>query len=68
MRNAVFLALCLVATRTRNLKFHRLFAGGALVYEVITSAANISACFNPASRHQAAKQAATGALSEARSV
>ena len=35
VRNAVFLALCLVAARTRNLTFHRLFAGGALVYEVI---------------------------------
>ena len=35
VRNAVFLALCLVAARTPNLKFHRLFAAGGLVYEVI---------------------------------
>jgi hypothetical protein len=35
VRNAVFLALCLVAARTRNLKFHRVFAAGGLAYEVI---------------------------------
>jgi hypothetical protein len=35
VRNGVFLALCLVAARTRNLKFHGLFAAGGLVYEVI---------------------------------
>lgn len=35
VRNAVFLALCLVAARTPNLKFHRLFAAGGLIYEVI---------------------------------
>jgi hypothetical protein len=35
VRNAVFLALCLVAARTPNLKFHRLFAAGGLAYEVI---------------------------------
>jgi hypothetical protein len=35
VRNGVFLALCLVAARTRNLKFHGLFAAGGLVYEVV---------------------------------
>ena len=35
MRVGVFLALCLVAARTRNLKFHGLFAVAALIYEVI---------------------------------
>jgi len=35
VRNAIFLALCLVAARTRNLKFHGLFAAAALLYEVI---------------------------------
>ena len=33
VRNAIFLALCLVAARTRNLKFHGLFAAAALLYE-----------------------------------
>ena len=35
VRNAVFLALCLVAARTRNLKFHGAFAAGGLAYEVV---------------------------------
>ena len=35
VRNAVFLGLCLVAARTRNLRFHGLFAAGALLYELI---------------------------------
>ena len=34
VRNGVFIALCVVAARTRNLKFHGLFAAGGLVYEV----------------------------------
>ena len=35
VHNAVFLLLCLVAARTRNLTFHGLFAAGGLAYEVI---------------------------------
>ena len=35
VRNAIFLAFCLVAARTRNLKFHGLFAAAALLYEMI---------------------------------
>ena len=35
MRTAVFLVLCPVAARTRNLKFHGLFAAAALLYELI---------------------------------
>ena len=34
VRVGVFLALCLVAARTRNLRFHGLFAVAALIYEV----------------------------------
>jgi len=35
VHNAVFLVLCLVAARTRNLTFHGLFAAGGLAYEMI---------------------------------
>jgi hypothetical protein len=35
VHNAVFLALCLVAARTRNLTFHGLFVAGGLLYEVL---------------------------------
>jgi hypothetical protein len=35
VRNGVFVALCLVAARTRNLKFHGLFVAAALAYEVV---------------------------------
>ena len=35
VRTGVFLVLCLVAARTRNLKFHGVFAAAALLYEVI---------------------------------
>ena len=35
LRNAVFLVLCLVAARTRNLRYHGLFAAGALIYELL---------------------------------
>jgi hypothetical protein len=34
VHNAVFLVLCLVAARTRNLTFHGLFVIGGLAYEV----------------------------------
>ncbi|MBB1059765.1 hypothetical protein [Marilutibacter spongiae] len=34
LRNATFIVLCLVATRTRSQVFHRAFVAGALLYEL----------------------------------